>query len=48
MDDKKVFVKNRKELEIQLQKKRICNQAIRMGFGIEKCSLMKRKMEKEN
>ena len=37
MDDFKLFAKNERELEIQMQTVRIYSQDIGMEFGIEKC-----------
>ena len=44
MDDIKLFVKNEKELETQIQAVKIYSQKIGMDVGIEKCAmLVKRK-----
>ena len=40
MDDTKLFVKNEKELETQIQAVRIYSEDIGMEFGIEKCVML--------
>ena len=40
MDDVKLFGKNEKELETQIQTVRIFSQDIGMEFGIEKCAML--------
>ncbi len=40
MDDIKVFVKIKKELETLIQAIRIYSQNIGIGFGIKKCSML--------
>ena len=48
MDDIKLFAKNEKELETQIQAVRIYNQDIGMKFGIEKCDTLIMKSEKRH
>ena len=43
MDVIKLFAKNEKELESQIQTVRICSQDIWMESGIEKCAMLKMK-----
>ena len=40
MDDIKLFAKNEKELNTQIQALRIYIEDIGMGFGIEKCDML--------
>ena len=40
MDDIKLFAKNGKDLETQIQTVRIYSQDIGMEFGIEKCAIL--------
>ena len=40
MDDIKLFAKNEKELETQIQTVRIYSQDVGMEFGIEKCAML--------
>ena len=46
MDDIKLFTKNEKELESQIQTVRIYSQDIGMEFGIEKCAMLITKSRK--
>ena len=47
MDDIKLFAKNEKELETLIHTVRIYSQDIGMGFGIEKCALLRTLAENE-
>ena len=40
MDDIKLFAKNEKELETQVQAVRMCSQGIGMELGLEKCAML--------
>ena len=40
MDDAKLFAKNERELETQIQSVKIDSQDIGMGFGIEKYTML--------
>ena len=46
MDNIKIFIKNKKELETLTQTVRIYSQDIGMEFGIEKCLILVMKSDK--
>ena len=48
MDDIKLFAKNEKELETLIQTVRIYSQDIKMEFGIEKCTMLVMKSDKQH
>ena len=48
MEDIKLFAKNEKELETQIQTVRIFSQDIRMEFGIGKCTMLVMKRGKRH
>ena len=47
IDDIKLFAKNEKELETLIQTVRIYSQDIGMEFGIEKCTMLVMKSDKQ-